>query len=108
MDNTIVTVRDEFLNVFMTTTPEYLVLDETNDKQKREDLVKNSMDYWMTYLYLANSSQDKYGTLMTGFRTQYSLQNDQYPKDITSAYELLQGHMWDPAYNIKKKNKKQE
>jgi hypothetical protein len=37
----------------------------------------------------------KYGSILTGLITQQSLRNDQYPKTITKAYNVLSNHKFD-------------
>ena len=60
-------------------------------------------------MYLNNSYEPKYGTFIRGLRTQYSLQHDQYPRDVTMAKELLAVQHWDEGWKNKsssnKKNK---
>jgi len=49
----------------------------------------------MAYLLLYNSDQAKYRSLLTGLRSQYSLENDQYPKSVNSATDILSNHRHD-------------
>jgi hypothetical protein len=50
---------------------------------------------WMAYLLLKGSDQMKYGLLLKGFTSQFSLGNDQYPKTITTAADVLSNHKID-------------
>ena len=46
----------------------------------------------LAFLYLENSDKQKYGSLMSGLQTQQSLGNNQYPKSITEANNVLSNH----------------
>ncbi len=59
---------------------------------------------WMAYLLIRGTNQTKYGSLQKGFMSQFSLGNDQYPKTITAATDVLLNHKIDPRYY---KNQKQ-
>ena len=59
-------------------------------------------------MYLHNSDQRKYGTLMKTFKTQYSLGNNQYCSSITVAADVLTNQMWDATYNESMKKKCQQ
>ena len=89
----------------MKTTAEYQAL---TDAGKQEKLKKESFDKWTTYLYLHNSNQKKYGTLMKTFQTQYSLGNSQYCGPITSASDVLLNHFWDATFKQDIKIKSQQ
>ena len=89
----------------MKTTAEYQAL---TDAGKQEKLKKESFDKWTTYLYLHNSNQKKYGTLMKTFQTQYSLGNNQYCGSITAAADVLTNHVWDATFKQDMKRKHQQ
>jgi len=80
------------LEEFVEHTEEY-----TNDKdfQKKDNLKDQSFDHYMAYLPLYNSDQAKYWTLLSGLRSQYSLENDQSPKSVNSATDILSNHRHD-------------
>jgi hypothetical protein len=46
-------------------------------------------------LFLENSDQKKYGSLLKGLSAQQSLGNNQYPRSITKASEVLSEHPFD-------------
>jgi hypothetical protein len=46
----------------------------------------------MAYLLIRGSNQTKYGSLLKGFVSQFSLGNEQYPKTITTATDVLSNH----------------
>jgi hypothetical protein len=47
------------------------------------------------YAYLEQCDKRKYGTMLNGSSTQYSLGNDQYPKSIAKATNVLSNHKFD-------------
>ena len=49
----------------------------------------------MLFVLLRNSDQAKYQSLMNGLISQYSMENDQYPKTITTAIDILANHRHD-------------
>ena len=59
---------------------------------------EEAYDAWMAYLLLRGSDQNKYGMLMKGFVSQYSLGNDQYPKTIQTATDVLSNHKFDAIF----------
>ena len=50
---------------------------------------KAAFDQFQAYLYLDNADRTKYGSILTGLNTQKLLGNDQYPKSITEANNVL-------------------
>jgi len=70
------------------------------DKTKPDEIVKlqeKAQSQFLAYMYLDNADKAKYGTLLTGLHTQTSLKNDQYPKTITEANNVLSNHRFDNA-----------
>ena len=104
-DNFSQTVGKEVLNKFIETTKRYK---DCNDDVDRTLVKKQGYDSWMTYLYISNADKRKYGTLTAGFRTQYALENDQYPKTLIKAHAVLKDHRWDNTYHehVKKQRAK--
>jgi hypothetical protein len=51
--------------------------------------IKNSVNS------LKNVSQKKYGSILQGVNTQQSLHNDQYPKTVINANNVLSNHKFD-------------
>jgi hypothetical protein len=47
------------------------------------------------FLYLENSDQQKYGTILNNLSSQKSLKNDQYPKTIVETNNVLSNHKLD-------------
>ena len=77
-----------------------------NDRDVVDALIDKAYAQLMSYLYLENSDQDKYGSILTGLTTQKTLKNDQYPKTITDASDVLSCHKFDQASRRKTNNNK--
>jgi hypothetical protein len=70
------------------------------DKATTDDIPKfqeHAFNRFLAYTYLYNADKAKYSTLLTGLQTQTSLKNEQYPKTITKAANVLSNHCWDNA-----------
>ena len=92
-----------FLHEFVETTAEYK---KSVDSSEQDQLKANRIETWMAYLLLKNSDSNKYGSLKKNFRTQYALNNDQYPKKVSSMTDVLNSHQWDATYNENKKKRR--
>ena len=66
---------------------------------------KKAFEQYMAFIYLRNSDHSKYGSLLNGLSTQFSLGQDQYPKTLVEAHNVLSNHRFDPNYSEKKKKK---
>ena len=100
------TVGNKVLQEFAERTQEYK--EAGTDATKQDAIKKKSFNQWMAYVYMKNSDQRKYGTLMKNFRSQYSLGNNQYPDTITKAADALTNHQWDEAYAIDQKKRREQ
>ena len=99
-------VGEEFLYKFAERTQEYK--DAGGDTTQEDAIRKKAFNKWMTYVYLRNSDQRKYGTLMKTFRSQYSLGNNQYPGTLTLASDALTNHQWDETYAADQKRRREQ
>ena len=79
---------------------------EASIKEKRKIETKMREEF-SAYVYLANVDMSKYGTLVAGLDTQYSLGQDQYPKSRVDAHQVVSNHPWDPGYK-KNQDKRRE
>ena len=55
------------------------------------------------YVYTRNADQAKYGSLTTGWRSQFLMGNDQYPQTLSKATDILSNHKYDNVREQKKK-----
>jgi len=69
---------------------------------------KEAYNRWIAYLFLRGCDQKKYGSLLTGLRSQFSLNNKQYPVDLAAAIDAVQGHKWDETYKKGKDKSKND
>ena len=60
------------------------------------------------YMFLKNSDQAKYGTLIKSLASHYSRGNKNYPATLESAHDLLSEHPFDKTYYENRKKKKTE
>ena len=81
-------------------------LDVTKEgHQEIHELKKSTMDAFRGYLYLENADRARYGSILSGLDSQFSLENDQYPKTLVAAQNVMQNHTYDPEYKNRKKRK---
>ena len=60
----------------------------------------------MAHLHISQANWNKCGSLLDGFNTECSLENDQFPKTMTRASNVLSNHKFDKAWKEKLKKKK--
>jgi hypothetical protein len=65
---------------------------EATDAAAKKAVKEASFEKWMAYLLIEQSDHNKYGSLIKGFVSQYLLGNDQYPKAIAAATDVLLQH----------------
>jgi hypothetical protein len=70
------------------------MLDFSTDPEKCK---KQAWELHLAFMYLRNSDLSKYGSILKGLNTQQSLNNDQYPKTVVSANNVLSSHQFDNA-----------
>ena len=91
----------KWLEQFVEHTDEYQK--ETDTKQQSE-LKDQSFERYMTFVLLRNSDPAKYRSLMNVLISQYSMENDQYPKSITTTIDIFANHKHN-NYSLKKDEK---
>ena len=77
-------------------------------KESAAQLAKQVLERFIAFKYLRAVDQTKYGSVLAGLNTQFSLGNDQYPKTLTDAHNVISAHRWDPEYKKKSQRKKDE
>lgn len=78
---------------------------DKSDQDKCDKCQKAAFNQYLAYLYLENADQSKYGSILTGLSMQKSLCNDQYPKSLTEANNVLSNHKFDATGKPKKNDK---
>ena len=86
------------VNDFAEHTDEYK---KATTQAKRQQLKVEAFDKYMAYLLLKGSDQSKYGSLYSGLSSQFALGNNQYPKTIQAATDILSSHKFDASYRDK-------
>ena len=98
-------VGTELLDKFVENSEAYKT--ET-DSTKQKEMKDNAYETWVSYLLIEESDQAKYGTLMKGFVSQFSLGNDQYPTTLTGATDALSNHRFDQKYHSNRLQRKEQ
>jgi hypothetical protein len=78
-------IGTDILNKFDENTKDYQ--DETYVDIKKE-MKDGAFGKWMAYLLVSSSDQGKYGSLMNGLVSQFSMENNQYPKTIRAELQI--------------------
>ena len=68
---------------------------DEKDEDKVEELNKLADEQFSSFVYLVNSDQSKYGSVTNGLHSQKALQNDQYPRTLIEANNVLSTHRFD-------------
>ncbi|MGC8483975.1 MAG: C2HC-type zinc finger protein, partial [Thermodesulfobium sp.] len=85
----------ELLDQFAEYQEEFKSLTTNADEKKYKE---EFFEAWMAYLVIRGSDQSKYGSLTANFVQQYSLGNDQYPRTIEMATDVLSQHRFDSKF----------
>ena len=68
---------------------------DKNDSDSVTKCGKQKHEQFLAYVYLENADQSKYGSILSGLNTQNSLRNEQYPKTLIEANNVLSNHEFD-------------
>jgi hypothetical protein len=63
--------------------------------EKNKVFEEQAFEQLLAFNYLENADQSKYRSILSGLNTQQSLGNDQYPKSIGEANNVLSNHCFD-------------
>jgi hypothetical protein len=98
------TIGMEVLNEFVEHTEEYR--NET-DQAKKVELKAEAFEWWCAYILIRNSDMSKYGSALALLASQFSLNNDQYPRTMTMASDFLNAHRWDKQPSSRNNSRKE-
>ena len=98
-------VGTKILDEFVETTREYK---EDDDDDERTKLKEEAFGRWSAYMLVKNSDQNKFGSLLNGMTTQYAMGNNQFPKNVQKAIDIMSNHRFDNQKEIKKKYQDQK
>ena len=93
-------IGENILDGFVETLPDYR--NET-DITIQAALKTAAFETWMSYLLIVKSDKTKYGSLINGLQSQFSMGTDQYPRTILGATDILATHSFDQSFYEKKK-----
>ena len=79
-------VYSNLLDTFVENTLEY----KKAQLAQKDDVKKEALNVWMEYLLIKNSDMKKYGSVLNGITLQYSMANNQFPKNIQKAMQIKQ------------------
>jgi hypothetical protein len=82
-------VGTDILDKFVENTREYR---DEPDTAKQKAMKVGTFNKLMSYLLLRNSDPNKYGSMINGLISQFSMGNNQYPKTIMAATDILSNH----------------
>ena len=71
-------IGGDILNKFVENLPEY----RHGTMAEQREMKTDAFGRWMAYMMIRNSDQAKYGSLLNGMVSQFSMNNNQYPVDI--------------------------
>ena len=75
---------------------------DEKDPDKVKECREEAYQQWLAYVYISNADHAKYGTLLSGLSGQFALGQDQYPKTLVDATNVLSNHHFDPAQNARR------
>jgi hypothetical protein len=78
---------------------------DENEVDKTNKMIAKASEGLYAFLYLENSDQDKYGSIISNLNLQKSLGNDQYPRTIVETNNVLSNHKFDIT-KVKKPDQK--
>ena len=67
---------------------------------------KNTFEVWSTMFFMRVSDKRKDGELIYYFSIQYTIKNDQYPKTLQEAVDVMRKVKFRPEKNNNKSNTK--
>jgi hypothetical protein len=79
------------LRKFMSKMKEFNINDEESIKKCKA----KAYELFLAYMYMEGADKSKYGSLLTGLQTQFSLGNNQYPKTVCDVNSFLSNHRFD-------------
>ena len=92
-----------FLDEFVEHTEEYRNATDANEQDR---LKKNAFDALQALMIIDGADRNKYGSVIRDLVSDYSKQNDQYPRKPETSLDILSNHKWDSKFfELKKKAK---
>ena len=92
-------VGTKLLHKYVKMTQEYIDRNAT----KKTEMLDNVFKMISTYVMMRGADRSKYGSLMKGLVSQFSMKNDQYLKKMTDTLDIMSKHSFDDKYYERKK-----
>jgi hypothetical protein len=83
-------------------------LTNQDQHEKNKILQDQLFEQLLSYAYLDNADQSKYGSILIGLNTQQTLGNEQYPMTITDANSVLSNHRFNTSTSRNKSQNKNQ
>jgi hypothetical protein len=90
--------KSQFASTFLNEFIEHQLTYKKATATEQNDMKKQIYGQWMAYLVLRGCDQLEYGSLTRGLASQFSLGQDQYPKTIQAALDVLPNHRMNKTY----------
>ena len=70
-------------------TKKFKKLDKVGDVYEIFNMNKNAFEAWPTMVFMRGSDKRKYGELIHDLSIHYAIKNDQYPKTLQEAVDVM-------------------
>ena len=80
---------EEFLNEFVEHTNEYKDHEKNQDTTAARSLKTNAFETYTTGIFMNGANKGRYSNLLDGLSNQYALGNDQYPRTLQAAIDVM-------------------
>ena len=80
---------EDFLSDFVEHTDEYQQCVLNNDKPRALSLKRKAFKTYTTTVFMNGAKKSRYGHLIDGLSNQYALGNDQYPRTLQAAVDVM-------------------
>ena len=67
-----------------------------------------AFNQFMALIAFKGADQNKYGSVTRKFATDYTLDDDKYPRTLEKLSDTLNSHKWDDTYFEKKKRAQEQ
>ena len=96
-------IGKRFLDTFVEHSEQYRDIPAGADQATEQKAMKDAaFEQLGAYILIRGADQSKYGSVIKGMTSQFSMGNDQYPKDLVGATDILSNHRYDPAWQEKR------
>ena len=76
--------------------------------EEQLEMKDQAFTQFMTLIAFKGADQNKYGSVTRKFATDYTLDDDRYPRTLEKLSDTLSSHKWDDTYFEKKKRAQEQ